>query len=124
MPRERGERTRWRLTTSAVAQQFGLGNQPRAARFGGFLGQVLAPGDHIHAERLAIAPDDCAQPTQPDNAKRLAGQRNAEAHLLMPATSANALVCARQIPCNGEDQRESEFGRWRASPDRPPCCTP
>ena len=56
-PRVRSLSTRWIDEEVRLAEQVLLRHQLRAAGLGFLLGQVLAPGDQLHADRLADLAD-------------------------------------------------------------------
>src|SRR3546814_440526 len=87
----------------------------RAALGGRLLGgQVLAPGDRVHAEGLAIAGDQAAEAAEPDDAERRAVEVAAEADL--PAAVAERLGLQVDAPGGGHDQIGRASCRERVCP--------
>ena len=62
-------RTRWTVMTSASRNSVCLSTRVAPAPAGLLLDQVLAPGDHLHAEGEAYARDFASDVAQPDDAE-------------------------------------------------------
>ena len=76
-PRVRGDSTRCRLTTSACASSASLVDALRAGLGGALVGEVLAPREDVHAERVAVARHARADAAEADEAERLAREHEA-----------------------------------------------
>ena len=105
--RVRSESTRWTVTTSAVANSSSLLDAPDADLSGSLVGEVLAPRDDVHAERLPDPGDPLPQPPEPDDAE--GGAREVGADGLLPAAGADGGVLLREVAGDGEDQRPGEL---------------
>ena len=90
------------MTTSAVREQLVPLDPPDADLGGALVGEVLAPGDDVHAERLPDPGDLRPEPAEPDHAERGAGEVGADR--LLPAAGADRGVLLRQVPGDGEDR--------------------
>src|SRR5713101_8724721 len=64
-----------------LVEQYLLADESRAGGPGLLFGQVLAPGDHLHAEGETDARDLSSDIAQPDDPKAFASQVRAEARL-------------------------------------------
>src|SRR5882762_10852930 len=64
-----------------LAEQVLLRHQRSPAGLGGLGGEVLAPGDQLHAERLADLADLGAELAEAEQAERLAAKLDAERRL-------------------------------------------
>src|SRR3954453_17710575 len=64
-----------------LPEQVLLRNKRRTAGLGLFFGEVLAPGDQIHADRLADLADLAAELAEAQEPERLAGELDAERRL-------------------------------------------
>ena len=73
--------------------------------------EVLAPRHDVHAERLADAGDLGAQPSEPDDAERLAVQSDADGRL--PRAAAHGRRLLRDLPRERQDQTPRELDRRR-----------
>ncbi len=98
-PRVRSLSLRWTVTTSAAANSSSLGTRvaPASAARSGV--EVLAPGDHPHAERPADPRHLRAQPAEAEHAQRAAGQVDADRRL--PAAVAQRRGPRRDVPQAG-----------------------
>jgi hypothetical protein len=109
-------------------QQFFLRHLGRANLGGALGGEILAPGDHLHAEGLGVSGNAAAELSQADDAQPLAFEHRAAAQSFMPAPAAHVALRAREIARRGEHQAEREFGgdrrgaarRGSANPDTRP----
>ena len=84
------------MTTSAVANSSSLLDPADADLGGALVGEVLAPGDDVHAEGLPDAGDLAAQPAEADDAEPGAGEVGADG--LLPAAGADGGVLLRDVP--------------------------
>src|SRR5262245_46289964 len=64
-----------------LAEQLFLADPHGAARLGLLVGQILAPGDQVHADRLADLADLAAELAEAEQAERLAAELDAERRL-------------------------------------------
>jgi hypothetical protein len=71
--------------------------------------EVPAPGDGLHAERLADLGHPGAETAETQQAERLPLQHGA--HTRLPAALADVARFGRQVPDRGEDQRPGELRR-------------
>src|SRR5512146_1162684 len=90
-------------------EQFVLADRRDAGRRRGLRPQVLAPGEHLHAERLADPRHGPTDVPEPDDAERPAAQP--EAHRVLPAAAPDGGVLLRDVPRHREDQRPGQFRR-------------
>ena len=82
---------------------------PADADLGGpLVGEVLAPGDDVHAEGETDAGDLAALAAEADDAEPGAGEVGADR--LLPAAGADGGVLLRDVPGGGEDQPPGELG--------------
>ena len=92
-------------------QQFILGN-PHCPDLGRtFIGQVLAPGDDLHAQRLAIARHTPADAAQPDQAQRGTMQFRTAGQMFLEAAGADLGIALGDGACTAQQQRQSQFRR-------------
>ena len=107
---------RWIETTSAApnSSSFSTGRAPAPAT--AFSGQVLAPGDHLHAERLTDRADLAAEPAEPEEAERLPPRSRPTVICQPPARiAASSLAMPRTMR---EDERPGQLGRADGQPAR------
>ncbi len=99
-----------------LRQQLVLRDIGRAAG-GGFLRrQVLAPGDHLHAEHGAVARHALAELAEPHQAQHLAVKLVARRDAVLEAAAPHAGVGLRDVACRRQHQGEGELRRGRAGP--------
>ena len=101
------------MTTSEVAKQLVAVDPADAVLGGALVGEVLAPGDDVHAERLTDPRDLAAQPAEADDAEPGAGEVAADG--LLPAAGADGGVLLGDVPRDREDQRPGELGGGRSA---------
>ena len=70
--------------------------------------RLARPHQHVHAERLAVARDDAADPAVAVDAERLAAQRAADADLPLAGLERRHLL--RNLPHRREDQPPGQLG--------------
>src|SRR6266403_3520081 len=75
---------------------------------GSFGGQVLAPGDRLHAKGEADPGDCAAEPPEAQKAEGLAGHTVADPGL--PSALPHELMILGDMPGGAEDQPPGEFG--------------
>src|ERR1700740_785504 len=79
--------------------------------FGGFLaGQILTPGDYLHAKGETDTRDAGADSPEPNDAKRLALQTDTKR--LLPMTGAHRLGLGHDVARARQDQAPRQFDRW------------
>src|SRR3954469_16314218 len=83
------------------------GDQDGAGRGGALGGEVLAPGDELHAEGLADGRHAQPEASEAEDRERPAVQGGADRAL--PAALAHALMLLREMAHAGEDQRPGEL---------------
>ena len=88
------------------SSSFSTRSTPCAAAFSA--GQVLAPGDRLHAKGEADAGDGTAEPPEAQQAERLAGDAVADAGL--PSALTHELMVLGDAPGGAEDQPPGELG--------------
>src|SRR5258708_6860923 len=73
-------------------------------------GEVLAPGDHVHAENLAGRGDARADLSQADHAEALALQADAGRQAFVPAARAHVALAFRHVARRVDDEAPGELG--------------
>jgi hypothetical protein len=91
------------------AEQFVFGHVGCPGLFGGLRGQVRAPRDDVHTERLAYPRHSSADPAQPQHAQHRSAQLPADGCL--PSTAAHREALIDDPAGGGEDQRPGQFDR-------------
>ena len=94
---------------SAWPNRFVLLDPPHADLGRRLGGQVLAPGDHLHVEGLAIVSHALADAAEAEQAKGAAGQDRADGGL--PAALAQRPVFRRDVAHGGDHQAPGQLGR-------------
>src|SRR4029077_8040751 len=92
-----------------LGEERGLVDPPRARGGGMRLGEVLAPGDDLHAEGLADRADLGAELAEAEQAERLALEAGADRRL--PLALAPSAILARDVAGEGEDETPGQLGR-------------
>jgi hypothetical protein len=92
-----------------LAEQFVLGHVGCPELFGGLRGQVRAPRDDVHTERLAYPRHSRADPAQAQHAQHRSAQLPADGCL--PSTAADREALVDDAAGGGEDQRPGQFDR-------------
>ena len=105
----RGDSTRCRLTTSARASSSSLVTRRRAGFGGALVGEVLAPGEDGHAERMAVARHAGADAAEADEAERLAREHEAGRRVELEAARAHRRFALRDAARGGEHQRQRQL---------------
>jgi hypothetical protein len=72
------------------------------------VGEVLAPGHHVHLEGLPDPGDPRAEPAEAEDAEPVAREVGADG--LLPPAGADRGVLLRHVPGDGEDQRPGQLG--------------
>ena len=95
-----------------LLEQFFFGHQRGAGFLGFFGGEVLAPGDHLHVERVADARDALPELAQADDAERLAVKVDAQCRLPDRAVFQPRVLDAH-LAGKLQHQAEGQFRRRR-----------
>ena len=90
-------------------EQLVLGDERRAGGLGALGGEILAPGQDLHAEGAPDRRHARPEPAEPEDRERPAVQRRADG--LLPAALAHALVLLRDVPHQRQDQPPGELRR-------------
>src|SRR5271166_3099790 len=103
--------TRWMETTSAFLEQLVLRDE-RGADFSRALGrEILAPGDHLHAEGGADPRYGAADVAETQDTERPPG--HVITHRLLPSAAAQRRVLGDEIAGAAQDKRPGQFDRRR-----------
>ena len=93
-----------------AGQQFGLVDQYRTGGSGLLGGEVRAPRQYLHVQRLAVARHPAAELTQPDQAESQPTELHARGQALLESPGANLAIAERQLSGGREQQGQCEFG--------------
>ena len=95
-------------------QQLVLRDHAHADRLAALRGQVLAPGDDVHAESQAQPGDPATEPAQPDDSESRSVQVGS--HGGHPAPGSHAGQLGGKVTSRGEDQSPRQLGRSVGDP--------